>query len=554
MLYELHVKDMALIREASLEFGEGFHVLTGETGAGKSLLLGSVELALGAKASPDLVRAGAESALSELVFSVSDPEMAEALSELEICPDEDGALILSRRISEKRGACRINGETVPASKLREAASLLIDIHGQHEHQSLLKKSNHIRILDEYAGEKLGDLKKDLARAWQAYRDAEKELSENQRDESALARELSLIKHELSEIRSAALKEGEDDELEKSYALLSNSQKILEGVGGAAGELTSGDGAGDRIGRAVSRLSAVSSYDPALEQISDTLLQAEELVNDAARQLSDYVSENEFDEKALYETETRLDLVNSLKQRYGRSLEDIENYALGLEKKLAELEDYDTYMDSLKKSLVEKEETLKSLCEKVSLIRKEEAAFLKERMERELSDLNFLDARFEVHIEDLGEYTRQGRDDVEFLISMNPGEPMRPLSKVASGGELSRIMLALRSVSAVRDGIDTLIFDEIDAGISGVTADRVAKKLALLSKDRQVICITHLPQIAAYADRHYRIEKTAEDQVTTTSIKALDTEERVEELVRLLGGTGSAHETAKELLRLANKSC
>ena len=559
MLYELHVKDMALIREARLEFGEGLHVLTGETGAGKSLLLGSVGLALGGKASNDIISAGAQSTHCELTFGVKDESVTRMLEDLGIEADEDGSLILSRVVGEKRSFCRLNGSSVTAGVLKDIATRLIDIHGQHEHQSLLKKANHIRILDEYAAEKMRSLAAGLKDAYGKYRQAVSELNGQKKDESVLLREKSLAEHEYNEIAGAHLKEGEDETLQDDFDLMSNGGRVMDALSraaaliGAGSEMSSQKSAIDSIGEAVSLLSGVAGFDGRIDEMSKQLSQAEDIVADAAHSLSSYMDSFEFDEEKLAKISERLDLINSLKLRYGKTIEDVIAYGASCEKRLSQLEDYDAYMENLEHQVRLAKEELEKLCKKATELRRKAAKKLEEDMKRELQELNFPGVRFEVSISPLPEPSALGEDEVEFMISMNPGEPLKPLAKIASGGELSRIMLALRTVSAVKDGIETLIFDEIDTGISGITAGKVAKKLSDLSKGRQVICITHLPQIAAYGDHHYLIEKNVEEgDHTVTSIRSIEGDASVEELVRLLGGTASAAETARELKREADE--
>ncbi len=560
MLNELNIKNLALISRADLSFSRGLHVLTGETGAGKSMLLGAMDMALGGRASSDMIRQGQEEAFAELVFDLSENEQTvEKLKALEIAPDEEGTLILSRKISgAKKSSCRINGETITVSKLKAAADLLIDIHGQHEHQSLLSKSNHIKILDEFVPAGDRTVFAQLREAYREYRDLKASYEERFCDEAQRERELAYIRHELSQIESASLKTGEDDELQERYDLISNSKRITQSLA-RAGELLGAGNAGgrempalDRVGSAIAEISSIVSYDEKLVSLADQLKDAESILSDACHDLSERMASFDFDEGALDECSKRLDLINTLKKRYGSTIEEINDYADGLRKKCSEYEDYDEFIKGLEAELASSEERLKKLCEKASEVRCAAAASLEKRMKEELSSLNFLSADFKAAIEKKDEYSPLGLDSVEFMISMNPGEPLKPLSQVSSGGELSRIMLALRTIGAADDGIDTLIFDEIDSGISGVTAMMVAKKLSDLAKKRQVICITHLAQIAAFADHHFFIEKSAKDNVTTTRVEILGEDERIKELTRLLGGTASAGVTAGELLEQASE--
>ena len=560
MLLELNIKNLALISRADLSFDKGMHVLTGETGAGKSMLLGAMDLALGGRASADMIRQGQDEAYAELVFDVSgDESLTEKLNELDIAPDEEGTIILSRKISgSKKGSCKINGETATISKLKAVADLLIDIHGQHEHQSLLNRSNHIKILDGFVPVKDRGVFDELKNAYGQYRELRDRLENEKSDEAQRERELSYMRHELNEIESAALKPGEDDEVQERYDLISNGKRITDALSKAGELLGAGEGnamlretpALDRVGEAIGEISAVAEYAPALESLADMLRDAESILSDACHELSGHMASFDFDEGALNECTQRLDLINTLKKRYGSTIDEINSYAEDLRVKCERYEDYEAYISSLQADVEKSEGKLKDLCARASKLRKKAALELEKKMKEELSDLNFLSADFRADIKKREDYTAAGYDIVEFMISMNPGEPLKSLSQVASGGELSRIMLALRTIGDADDGIGTLIFDEIDAGISGVTAMMVARKLSDLSKKRQVICITHLAQIAAFGDHHFYIEKSASDNVTTTRVELLGEEERIGELTRLLGGTASAGATAAELMETA----
>ena len=554
MLTHLHVKNLALIREAEIDFTEGLNILTGETGAGKSIVIGSVSLALGGKVSREMVRPGADYGLAELVFLVNREKQKEKLLELGITPEED-QVIISRKISDGRSINKINGETVTLSQLRETASLLIDVHGQHEHQSLLQKKKHLEILDEFAKEELGPVKEKLAGAFQNWKKLKKQLQEAQMDEESRLREISLLEFEMDEIGKAELVPGEDEELERRYRRMTNARKLMEAAGSAYA-LTGYEeesGAGAVIGRAVRELQSAASFDEELSGLASLLSDVDGLLNDFNREMSDYLTSLEFDKKEFSETEERLNLLNYLKSRYGHTLEEILAYQEKQEQRLAALQDYDRYLQDLEARLKKAEEELQDLCAEASGIRQRYGKMLCEKIKEHLIDLNFLNVEFEMAFEELPEYTAQGKDSAEFLISTNPGEPLRPLMKIASGGELSRIMLAIKTVLADRDEIDTVIFDEIDVGISGRTAQKVSEKMMLIGRTRQVICITHLAQIAAMADSHYRIEKQVEEGETRTQIRRLSEKESIEELARILGGaeiTDAVTKNAEEMRALA----
>ena len=555
MLEHLHVKNLALIREAEIDFTEGLNILTGETGAGKSIVIGSVSLALGGKASKELVRPGAEYGLAELVFSVTGEKLKASLQKLDVIPEEN-QVILSRKIMNGKSINKINGETVTLSQLRETADLLIDVHGQHEHQSLLQKKKHLEILDTYARAELQPVKTELSAAYMKWKKLEEEQKNARLDEESRLRELSLLEFETKEIEEAGLVLGEDEELEQKYRKMTHARRLMEAAGTAYG-LTGyeeAESAGTAVGRALRELQSVAGVDEGLVDLTGQLSDIDSLLNDFNRELADYVSSLEFSEEELHETEERLNTLNHLKSKYGRSLEAVLEYDRKQQERLAALQDYDAYLERLEKQIEEQERQLTELCTRISGIRKTYAEQLCEKIREHLVDLNFLNVEFEMKFDRLPGYTAEGFDDAEFVISTNPGEPLRPLMKIASGGELSRIMLAIKTVLADKDEIGTVIFDEIDVGISGRTAQKVSEKMMLIGRTRQVICITHLAQIAAMADSHFRIEKQVTEEGTRTEVRRLDKKESVEELARILGGakiTEAVLKNASEMKELAD---
>ena len=555
MLYELYVKNLALIDEIRVSFSKGFHVLTGETGAGKSIILGSVNLALGAKYSADMLRKDAEYGYVELTFLVESDKQKNRLKELDVFPEED-MVILSRKLLDKRSICKINGETVSLSQMKEVAALLIDIHGQHEHQSLLYKKNHLHILDAFAKEKLGDKKEAVATCYKEYKKLRAELEEADIDTSERERELSFLEFEIQEIRNAAIKPSEDELLEDEYRRMVNGKKIvgrLKETYAYTGGMSS-DNASEALSRAIRALSEATDYDAQAETLYQQLAEIDSLLNDFNRDLSTYSDSFEFSEEDFYEVETRLNELNRLKSKYGNTIEDVLAYCEKLEQALERLQNYDVYLAELREKLELIEGKLRENCEELTTIRKQVAKELEQIIKAHLQDLNFLDVQFEIPFTTLEKYTADGMDEVEFMISMNPGEPVRALGEVASGGELSRIMLAIKTVMAEKDEIETLIFDEIDVGISGRTAQKVSEKMALIGGNHQVICITHLAQIAAMADVHYAIEKNVENGITKTTIKMLDKEQEIVELARILGGaeiTDTTMKSAAEMKELAS---
>ena len=548
MLFHLSVRNLALIDSAEVEFEEGLNILTGETGAGKSVIIGSVNAALGGKTSKDMIRQGCDYAYVELVFSVTDEKKRRELAAREVCPDADGNLIISKKIMPSRSISRINDETVTAARLREITGILIDIHGQHEHQSLLYHAKHLEILDEYGKSRIAKLKEQTAEAYQEYAAVKKKLEYYQSGREQLLRETDFLRFEIEEIENAGLKPGEEEELESAYRRFSNSRRIVESLSEAYQAVN-----GDAVARALLAVEKAAEYDEGISGIRDQLYDVDALMSDLNREISSYMEEMTFDEAAFRETEERLDLIRGLENKYGDTIEKVLDSLEKKREKLEELEHFDLRREETERRFAQLEERLETLCGELSEIRRETAQTLTERMREGLSDLNFLNVEFTMEFRRLSHYTAGGFDEAEFLISTNPGEPPRPLGAVASGGELSRIMLAIKAVLAETDDIPTLIFDEIDTGISGRTAQMVSEKLSLIAGSHQVICITHLPQIAAMADSHYEIRKTAKENRTVTQIKRLSEEQMTDELARLLGGaeiTEAVRQNAREMRALA----
>ena len=532
MLELLHVKNLALIEETEVTFGPGLNILTGETGAGKSILLGALGLALGQKAQAGFLRTGQTEALVEAVFSLT-PIEEKKLSELEIEP-EDGRIILSRKVSETKSTGRINGEMVPLSKLKSVAEILLDIHGQHEHQSLLSVAKHLEILDAYCEGEIGELKGRVSESVTAYNRLKKELEGANTDEKGREKDILFLQHEIEEIENARLVPGEDESLEEEYKRLTHAEKIREALSETY-ELVCGDmGASSLAERASKRLDSVAAYDGGLSDILSSVNSAAEILNDAAREIDSYMRDYEDEGRALYETEERLNLINHLESKYGRTIEDILSALSERQAELSKLSDYDSYLADLRARREKAEKEAYALCEKLSAVRRKNAELLCANIKKNLLDLNFMGAEISMEFEET-QMGLNGFDRAAFMISVNPGEPVRRLDKIASGGEMSRIMLAIKTVLASEDEIGTLIFDEIDTGISGRTATAVAEKMNVISGSHQVICITHLPQIASMADSHFLIEKSVRSESTISDIKLLTDEESVMELTRMLGG-------------------
>jgi len=501
-----------------------------------------------------MLRKGADKGLVELTFYVENPETVRKLEEMDLSPD-GGQIIITRRFNGNRSVSRINGETVTLGRLKEAAQVLIDIHGQHEHQSLLYKKNHLAILDAFAKE-AGEWKKKVADSYREYRRLEKELKEADKDEAERAKEISFLEFEIDEIENAGITAAECQSVEEDYRRMMQGKRIAENLEEAylytAGE--GGISAAEAIGRAVRAAAVAAEHDDKSGELYEQLVEVENLIGDSGRELRCYLDSLSFEPEQFYETESRLNQINHLKVKYGDSAEAILQHKADDEERLLILKNYDEYLNELKGKLKKSEERLQKECEGLSKIRKKEAKLLQAKIAEGLQDLNFLDVCFEIRFSKTSGYTVEGTDEVEFMISMNPGEPTRPLATVASGGELSRIMLAIKAVMADKDEIETLIFDEIDSGISGRTAQMVAEKIKLTGKNHQIICITHLPQIAAMADHHFLIEKTSSADVTISNIRSLDREESIQELARMLGGvkiTDAVLTNAKEMKEMAD---
>lgn len=552
MLENLHVKNLALIEEEDITFLDGLHILSGETGAGKSIILGALGLALGGKVSKDMLRDPGKEALVEAVFRITRDSQRKQLAELDIEPYDD-EVILSRKITESRSVAKINGEMVPAIKMKEVGDIFLDIHGQNDHQSLLHKKKHLEMLDEYAKNEVGPLKERMQTAYKTYAAKQQEWKEANQLDGDREREISFLEYEIKEITEANLEIGEDARFENQYRRLSNSKRIMEALSEAYQQTSGSDGASEQVGRAVQRLHQILSYDEALEPMFESLNDIDSLLSDFNRDLSQYMAEAEFDEEMFAQIDGRLNEINRLKDKYGATIEDILAAKQEKEDRLEKLMHHEAYLAKLTQALNDAKKEAEDAAFALSGMRKRYAKELSGKVEEALMDLNFLDVHFSMEFLQTDHIGADGYDDAQFMIRTNPGEPIRPLKDIASGGEMSRIMLAIKTVLAEHDDIDTLIFDEIDAGISGRTAQAVSEKLHLVAKEHQVICITHLPQIAAMADHHYLIQKDVVGKETISSIEALSYHDSIKELARMLGGTTITQtvlDNAKEMKDLA----
>ena len=539
MLTSLHVKNLALIKDTELQFGDGLNVLSGETGAGKSILLGSILLCLGVRSDKELIRTGAESAYVELVFSGAGAEVTEKLKELDVYP-EDGEYRFSRRLTEKKSIAKINGETVTLGTVRSAAALLIDLYAQNEQRTLLDEENYIDILDAFGRETLEGVKSSYHEAYREYRAKKEEIRKLGTDDEERHRTLAFLAYEVDEIEKAKLRPGEEEELKQAYEKFSHEAVIREGLSEAASVLS--DDTSEKTARVIRTLQELQKYDPGLSETIALFEDVESLLDDGVQALkSRLIALGEEDGK-LSAIEERMDEIGRLKLKYGASVEEILKTGEKLQKELTELRDLDARSEELMEELGRAREALVRAAKALRGERTRVGEAFSKALVETLKGLNFTDVRFEVAVSETNRYTTDGADEVRFLISTNPGEPVKPLYKVASGGELSRIMLAVKTIT-VREskaGEKTLIFDEVDTGISGLTASRVGERLYEISSGDQVILISHLPQIVSLADRHFRIEKYVENGETVTTASMLTDEESVYEVARLLG-TGEVTE-------------
>ncbi len=555
MLLNVNVKNLALIKQADIYFDEGMNILTGETGAGKSIIIGSILIALGGKVPKDMIREDEKEALVELVFQIQDEETKAKLREQGIETEEDDQVIITRKIMNGRSLIKVNGESFTAGNLKKVTELLIDIHGQHDHQSLLKQSRHLEILDEFSEKTSGDVKSKVRQTYKEWKELKKSLEE-------FDMEISFCQYEINEIDEAALRPGEYAELEERYKKMSSSKQLIETMNEVYG-LTGYENdysAAEQIGRASSMIQSLLPLDSTLESLVSSFMDLEAICQDVNRNIKTYVEELAFDEEQTAETEERLDLLNKFRQKYANLadktevIEKILEYRDRQKEKLDKLLHLEEQKHELIRQTAVKEQQLKELSETLSEIRKKQAKKLEKDIISVLKGLNFLDVKFEITFSKRPDFNENGTDEVEFMISTNPGEPLRPLTKIASGGELSRIMLGIKTIMAAKDNIDTLIFDEIDTGISGRTAQMVAERMKEVSRVHQIICITHLPQIAAMADMHFLIEKSVVHRETVTAIHTLNENESVAEIARMLSGsqiTETVLENAREMKKLNN---
>lgn len=571
MLIELAIRNLAVIEAVRLSFHNGFHVLTGETGAGKSIVIDALSLVVGGRGSSELVRYGCDKAEIEALFDVpADHPVQDALAKLGIGGQEGEQLVIRRELTAQgKSTSRINGQIVNLTMLREVGECLVNIHGQHEHQSLLKVEEHIHLLDLFGGPRIAEAKMAYESVYDRYTDIVKRLRDVQETSKQALQMVDLYRFQADEIAAAKLKIGEDESLMEEKRKLANAEKLAQSVGDAYHALYDSGKGLDAVGKSLAKLRDIAAYDTAvLQPIVEQMQSAFYQLEDAAYQLRDYREQIEFNPERLDAIEQRLDTLSSFRRKYGESVADILQYLARIQQELLLIENKDETIVQLRKEAEEERGKLAKCAAKLSKLRRESAVALASAIEAELRDLHMERTRLSVQIDPISDphgpevngvpvkLTRSGCDRVEFLISPNPGEPLRPLGKIASGGELSRIMLAMKAIFAAMDRIPVLVFDEVDTGVSGRAAQAIAEKLSRLSRNScQVFSITHLPQVACMADAHYAIRKAVEDGRTFTRVEDLSREGRIEELSRMLGGvevTGTTMKHAAEMIAMAEE--
>ena len=558
MLLNVHIKNIALIDDANVNFTDNLNILTGETGAGKSIIMGALKIGMGDKLPKDIVREADKEGFCQLLFLVDDEQVLEQIRQIGIEPTDDGEILITRRIMNSRTINTINDMAVTAAKLREVSALLIDIHTQHQQQTLLKKNEHMKLLDKYGRSSIEPLRQETAKRHAEYETLVEQMNSLSMDEAERTRRAEFLKYQIAEIESANVKPGEDEDIEHQYNKMVNSRDIVA----AASEVYSVTGyesqsaAGNEIGRVLGNLKGIKELDDEIDGLYGQLENIDALLNDFNVELSNYMQSMNFDDSEFREVESRLDVINDIKGKYGNTIDDVDRYLEESKAEYEKLSEYDEYIAELSGKINKAKKLMLDAADKLSVERKKQAKLMCREIKAALSDLSFMQVDFDMVFDRLSECTANGIDDCYFVISTNVGEKMRPLYDVASGGELSRIMLAVKSCMAAEDNIGTLVFDEIDVGISGRAAQAVAEKMALISRKHQVISITHLPQIAAMADSHYLIEKSADAGKTVTKIVRLSDAESVTEIARLLGGasiTDAVMGNALEMKQMAEKT-
>ena len=551
MISELYVKNFALIREANIDFKNHLNILTGETGSGKSILIGSINLALGKRINKDQILNENEDTVVCLTFDINDQNIIEKLKELDVEVDDNSEIIIYRKITKDKNVSKINDINCTLNKIKEVTELLVDIYGQHDSDDLRNDNKHINFLDDYIGQSIVDIKNDIKSALNDYRTAKSNLEKFNLDESKKLREIDLLEYEVEELENANLKPGEEEGLADKYKLLSNSKNLVSSLNNAKELFEDLD-----ISKAIRELKDAAKYDDSISKILDVALDIESLSYDCVKDIDNKLDSYDMDDESLASISDRLSLIRSVLNKYNNNIDTAIKSLNEKKERLKVLNDYDNEKLKAEKKLKDSFNKLLKECDKLTKIRVEKAKQFEADLIEELKDLGFLDVRFNIEFNKKPEPSANGIDDIVFMISLNPGEKQRPLSDIASGGELSRIMLSIKTILSNTVGTESLIFDEIDAGISGITASKVAVKLNKIASSHQVICITHLPQIAAMADSHFMIDKIVKDNKTITNVELLDEEGSINEIGRLIGSsdklTDAVIKNAKELKNNAKK--
>ena len=524
MISTLHIKNIGIIDDLTVDLNEGLNVLTGETGAGKTLIIDAIQIICGGRFSKEMIRKGETNSFIELCMF--EPENDKSM---------DGNIIISREISTNgKNMCKINGRMVTVAELKDFMANFIEIHGQNQNQELLDNKTHLNCLDEYIGEKIKPIKEEYQEKFTRYNEIKQELKQNYGDDKEKERKLDLLKYQIEEIKQASLKKDEENELEEKHNLMHNAEKITQNLS-QADEVLSEQGI-DALSIAIKSLEKIENIDEKYEKVSGNLKSLYYELQEVSRDLSSYSEEIYFDEEERNEIEERLDLIHSLKRKYGNTIEEILQYKEEIESEVTHIENLDEYNNKLKKEQAKLKDEMNNLALKIHKIREIEAKVLSKDINKELKDLEMKNATINIHVNYLeNEFFKNGKDEVEFYISTNIGEDEKELSKIASGGEISRIMLAIKKVLAQTDKMPVLIFDEIDTGISGNAANMVAKKLSQISKNHQILCISHMPSVAAMADYNYFISKQVIEERTNTNVKLLNEEEILKEIARISAG-------------------
>lgn len=562
MLAELSIKNFAIIESLTVSFEKGLTVLTGETGAGKSIIIDAIHLLAGARGSSEFVRYGEKRAELEALFLLDEDQhpVYERCEQFGI-DVSDGMIILRRDMSSSgKSICRINGKLVTIAVLREIGQLLVDIHGQHDNQELMNEENHLSLLDQYSGKEVKSALIAYLELYQRYDGLKRKIIQLSENEQEMAHRLDLLQFQLEEIESADLQPKEDELLQEEKHQISNYEKIYDSLNNSYNSLHGEQRGLDWVGLAMSHLENVSHINTKLKELSETISNAFYMIEDLSYEVRNELDSLEFDPERLNYVESRLNEINHLKRKYGQSVEEILTYSAKIEEEIDTIQNKDSHITKLQKELESVLEDLTVEAKNISAIRKKHAKVLIDEIHQELKELYMEKTSFDVNIEERRtplhelKYSSNGVDEIEFYISTNPGEPLKPLSKTASGGELSRIMLAMKSIFSQHQGITSIIFDEVDTGVSGRVAQAIAEKIYRVSSGSQVLCITHLPQVAAMADTHLYIAKETKAGRTKTSVKPLNEEEKIKEIGRMIAGvevTELSKEHAKELLSLAH---